>query len=275
MTWDEFYDKTGEWSTSTIVRYISKLENMGPTDEIIDVFNDIAFYDEKGATRLINRAIQFGVTLSGEQLDEIYGCCSEGCFNKMLELSAPKFTTKDLDDLYCTVDGEKLVAIALKYKIKPPKELLEDYAEEFYPEIREPEGWEYENYIKSPVLLNEAAKEALRWLYRLRESLAELYRMSALDAVSEKRLASYAKYVSRCNYNQLLEEAGVVFRLLNDCLRASGQTTVDFAFATASGPADMLFDRPLSDYVFFRRVKKTQRQVDQAIVQVRRLIKDK
>lgn len=271
MTWDEFYSKTGEWAISTTVSYISKLENMGPADEIIDVFNEIALYDEKGATRLINRAIRFGVTLSGELLNEIFGLCSDDVFHKMLAQSAPKFTTHDLDELYCTVDGDILVEIAMKYKIEPPKELLEDYAEEFYPEIREPEGWEYEKYTKSPVLLTEAAKEALRWLYLLKESLDELYRMSGLDVVSEKRLASYLKYVSGCRYNELLGQAGVAFRLLNDCLCAQGQSTIDLTFAPASGPADMLFDRSFSDYAFFREVKKTYRKVEQAIVQVKRL----
>ena len=61
MLWEEYYDKLGDWATSTAVSRISKLESFGPPDEIIDVINTIGFEDEKGATRLLKKAITAGM----------------------------------------------------------------------------------------------------------------------------------------------------------------------------------------------------------------------
>ena len=47
MLWEEYYDKLGDWATSTAVSRISKLESFGPPNEIIDAINTIGFEDEK------------------------------------------------------------------------------------------------------------------------------------------------------------------------------------------------------------------------------------
>lgn len=61
MTWAEYYEKTNDWSVSTSVKKLSVLENVGASNEIADVINILAFEDEKGATRLLNKAIVAGV----------------------------------------------------------------------------------------------------------------------------------------------------------------------------------------------------------------------
>ena len=61
MLWEEYYDKLGDWATSTAVSRISKLESFGPPNEIIDAINTIGFEDEKGATRLLKKAITAGM----------------------------------------------------------------------------------------------------------------------------------------------------------------------------------------------------------------------
>ena len=77
MLWDEYYEKINDWAVSTAINKISSLEDMGMPDEIVDAINIIAFEDEKGATRLLNRAIQYGVKFSGENLAEIVDLCAE------------------------------------------------------------------------------------------------------------------------------------------------------------------------------------------------------
>ena len=61
MLWEEYYDKLGDWATSTAVSRISKLESFGPPNEIIAAINTIGFEDEKGATRLLKKAITAGM----------------------------------------------------------------------------------------------------------------------------------------------------------------------------------------------------------------------
>ena len=80
MIWSDYYEKINDWSVSTAVSKISSLEDMGAPDEIVDALNIIAFEDEKGATRLLNRALQYGVKFSGENLAEIVGLCEEESF---------------------------------------------------------------------------------------------------------------------------------------------------------------------------------------------------
>ena len=106
MTWDEYYEKINDWAVSTAVNKISSLDSIGEPDEVVDALNIIAFEDEKGASRLLNRAIQQGVTFSGENLAEISSICSEDSFMKALRLSESKLKVQDLEDLYGCIDDE-------------------------------------------------------------------------------------------------------------------------------------------------------------------------
>ena len=109
MIWSDYYEKINDWSVSTAVSKISSLEDMGAPDEIADALNIIAFEDEKGATRLLNRALQHGVKFSGENLAEIVGLCAEDSFKKALYQSADAFSAQDLENLYGCVDDELII----------------------------------------------------------------------------------------------------------------------------------------------------------------------
>lgn len=149
MKWQEYYEKINDWAVSTAVSKISSLEDMGSPDEILDAINIIWFEDEKGAVRLLNRAMQYGVKFSGENLAELSGMVSEESLKKALELSADKLTTQDLDDLYGCIDDELIVEIAKKYAVKAPADLVDDYTEELCPDTSMPISWSkfYEGYF--------------------------------------------------------------------------------------------------------------------------------
>lgn len=141
MRWSDYYEKINDWAVSTAVNKISSLEDMGAPDEIVDALNIIAFEDEKGATRLLNRAVQYGVKFSGENLAEIAGLCAEESFKKALHQSAEAFTAQDLEDLYCCVDDELIVELAKQYKISAPADIAEEYEEELCPDAGMPISW--------------------------------------------------------------------------------------------------------------------------------------
>ncbi|WP_342758335.1 hypothetical protein [Kineothrix sedimenti] len=141
MRWSDYYEKINDWAVSTAVNKISSLEDMGAPDEIVDALNIIAFEDEKGATRLLNRAVQYGVKFSGENLAEIAGLCAEDSFKKALYQSAEAFTAQDLEDLYCCVDDELIVELAKRYKISAPADIAEEYEEELCPDAGTPISW--------------------------------------------------------------------------------------------------------------------------------------
>ena len=141
MRWLDYYEKINDWAVSTAVNKISSLEDMGAPDEIVDALNIIAFEDEKGATRLLNRAVQYGVKFSGDNLAEIAGLCAEESFKKALYQSAEAFTAQDLEDLYCCVDDELIIELAKRYKISAPADIAEEYEEELCPDAGTPISW--------------------------------------------------------------------------------------------------------------------------------------
>ena len=141
MTWSEYYEKINNWAVSTAVNNISSLENMGTPGEIVDALNIIAFEDEKGATRLLNRALQHGVKFSGENLAEIVDLCAEESFKKALYQSADEFTAQDLEDLYGCIDDELIIDVAKQYKISAPVDIVHEYEEELCPDASAPISW--------------------------------------------------------------------------------------------------------------------------------------
>lgn len=141
MIWSDYYEKINDWSVSTAVSKISSLEDMGDPDEIVDALNIIAFEDEKGTTRLLNRALQHGVKFSGEHFADIAGLCAEDSFKKALYQSADAFTAQDLEDLYGCVDDELIIDLAKRYKISAPADIADEYEEELCPDDGTPISW--------------------------------------------------------------------------------------------------------------------------------------
>ena len=153
MTWSDYYEKINDWAVSTAVNKISSLEDMGASDEIVDALNIIAFEDEKGATRLLNRALQYGVKFSGENLAEIVDLCAEESFKKALYQSADAFTAQELfwnneceasrfisraldagvrfrdenlEELYGNVSDDIIIQVAKAQNLKLPEDLREE-----------------------------------------------------------------------------------------------------------------------------------------------------
>lgn len=142
MTWNEFYEKLNDWAVSTAVSKISSFANIGAPDEIVEAINIIAYEDEKGATRLLNKAINADIKFSGENLTEMVGLCSEESFQKALLQSADKFTSRDLEDLYGSIDDEIIIKIAKQYGIPAPEDIAEDYEEELCTDTSVPVTWD-------------------------------------------------------------------------------------------------------------------------------------
>ena len=150
MTWEEYYEKMNDWATSTAVNKISSLTDMGAPNEIVEALNNIALEDEKGATKLLNRAVQYGIKFSGENLAEIAELCSEESFRNALYQSAPTFSARDLEALYGFIDDELIVDVAKRFRISPPADIADEYEEELCSDTRVPISWNrfYNAYVE-------------------------------------------------------------------------------------------------------------------------------
>lgn len=186
VLWEEYYDKLGDWATSTAVSRIAKLESFGPPDEIIDAINTIGFDDEKGATRLLKKAIAAGVKFTGDQLSELFLICDEAVINHAIQTASDHFKTEDLNALCGFSDEEDLIDIANKQKIQIP-ESLADYAETFEanPEDEPP---------ITPAELAAGYDYILDCLKNAHGLLKKAYQFSLIDTNRKKRTATVAKY---------------------------------------------------------------------------------
>ena len=148
MQWEEYYEKINDWAVSTAVSKISALENMGTSSEVTEAISVIGFEDEKGATRLLNAAVKYGIKFSGQELAELVGVCTEHNLVEALKHSADQFTTNDLDELYGCFEDELLIEVALKHNITVPADLAEENEELLSPDTNTPIDWEqfYNNY---------------------------------------------------------------------------------------------------------------------------------
>ena len=141
MKWADYYIKIEDWAVSTAVNKISALEDMGTPDEVVNALLIIGFEDERGATRLLNKALQCGMKFSGENLVEISDLCTEESFKKALYQSADSLTAKDLEDMYGCLDDELILDLSKRYGIAVPRDMADEYEEELCPDASTPIAW--------------------------------------------------------------------------------------------------------------------------------------
>ena len=115
MNWDQYYEKFYGWATSTQINRMSSLTSYGASSEIAEVAQE--YMDEKAASRLIKKAVAYGVQFTPEEIFDLSGCCNTEAMNALLDSSKFRFTKEQLEDLYGAVDDEVLERVAARNKI--------------------------------------------------------------------------------------------------------------------------------------------------------------
>lgn len=209
MLWAEYYDKLSDWAVSTAVSRMSKLESFGPPEEIIDAINQIALDDEKGATRLLKKAIAAGVTFTGDQLSELFLICDEEIIRQAIAISSSQFQPEDLDALYGFADEEVLIRIAKQHHIPLP-ESLTDYEEVFTPDPEE----DFEPSMAREALACEY-DYILDCLHEAHGLLKKAYQFSLIDTSSRQRAATVVKYACIADAQSCISKALDAWSLLD------------------------------------------------------------
>lgn len=198
MQWETYYDKIDEWAVSTAVSRMSGLCSFGPPDEVIYAISAIGYEDEKGATRLLKKAVDAGVKFSGDQLSELCLTCEEAVLNRAILASADCFTTEDLRALYGCCDEDILLDIAKKQRLRLPEE-LEDYAvcadvcqDEDTPDISELIG---------------GCDFVLDCLHSAHTLLKRAYDLSLVDTNRKNRTATVLKYTHIADAQSYITQA--------------------------------------------------------------------
>ena len=116
MDWDQYYEKFYDWTTSTQISRMSSLTSYGASSEGAEVAQE--YMDEKAASRLIKKAVAYGVQFTPEEIYDLSGCCNTEAMNVLLDSSKCRFTKEQLEDLYGAVDDEVLGRVAARNKLK-------------------------------------------------------------------------------------------------------------------------------------------------------------
>lgn len=110
MDWDSYYEKFYEWATSTQIKKMSSLTSFGASAEISEVAQE--YMDEKAASRLIKKAVAYGVQFMPDEIYDLSGCCDISAMNELLKSAKCTFTQEQLEDLWGAVDDEVLELVA-------------------------------------------------------------------------------------------------------------------------------------------------------------------
>ena len=102
MDWETYYEKFYHWATSTQISRMSSLTSYGASSEVAEVAQE--YMDEKAASRLIKKAVAYGVQFTPEEIYNLSGCCDTSAMNALLESSQCKFNREQLEELWGAVD---------------------------------------------------------------------------------------------------------------------------------------------------------------------------
>ena len=116
MDWDTYYEKFYDWATSTQIRKMSSLTSFGASSEVTEVAQE--YMDEAAASRLIKKAVAYGVQFTPEEIYDLSGCCNQEAMNVLLDAAKCHFSQEQLEDLWGTVDDEVLERVAARNRVK-------------------------------------------------------------------------------------------------------------------------------------------------------------
>ena len=98
MDWDSYYEKFYDWATSTQIKKMSSLTSFGASAEVSEVAQE--YMDEKAASRLIKKAVAYGVQFTPDEIYDLSGCCDISAMNELLKSAKCTFTQEQLEDLW-------------------------------------------------------------------------------------------------------------------------------------------------------------------------------
>ena len=110
MDWNTYYEKFYDWATSTQISRMSSLTSFGTSSEVAEVAQE--YMDEKSASRLVKKAVAYGIQFTPEEIYDLSGCCDTSAMNELLKSAECSFTQEQLEDLWGAADDEVLELVA-------------------------------------------------------------------------------------------------------------------------------------------------------------------
>jgi hypothetical protein len=262
---------------------MSKLESFGPTEEIVEAILYIGIDDEKGANRLLKKALDAGVKFSGAEIGEIWLNCEETELNRAIRLSADTFTKQDIEDLYCFCDDDLLLEVAKKRKLKTPDGLY-DYDEETEEDaeelseaadpLEEPEEKLDAGEALSPAEIADNYDYVLQLLLKAHEHTVQAYKLGIADTGSKKRALSILKHACLLEAQPYIDDARTILEEME--VQVSEKLTVRNTRLNLGKMIvfhDTIVDGFITDWIVQRRIRKILKELEAAIKDIQKLRK--
>lgn len=125
MDWDTYYEKFYDWATSTQISRMSSLTSFGDSSEIAEVAQE--YMDEAAASRLIKKAVAYGIQFTAEEIYDLSCCCNQEAMNVLLDSAKCSFSQEQLEDLWGIVDDDVLERVAARNHVKLFDEECDDF----------------------------------------------------------------------------------------------------------------------------------------------------
>lgn len=129
MKWDQYYERFYDWSESTQINRISSLTDFGASEEVAEVIQ--SFMDGKAASRLIKKALEYGVKFSAQEVMDMIDLLDD-IPKELISSCKTHFSQEQMDILVdYDIDEDVLRAASKKSNVKFPFDEEDDYTEEY------------------------------------------------------------------------------------------------------------------------------------------------
>ena len=81
MKWSDFYENYLDWDDDVVVKNIDKLQNLGPGNEIAEIYGDL---QDEAAEKLLKKAMKTGAVFEPEDVLEIINWTEEEMTGRLL-----------------------------------------------------------------------------------------------------------------------------------------------------------------------------------------------
>lgn len=200
MTWQEYYQAVDECESKKALRWFSRLEELGPVDEVFEAIMFLALDDEEKAITLLKRANGAGLKFSGEQLVHLCLFDQSSEVERAIRFAADGFSSKDIEELYDCLDNDVLLEIAREQKIKLSPEVLALFGED-------EEDFDFEEEAEELAEDDIDYAYALECLWQAHEKVKEAYWLALSDVSNKNQAVSLAKYNGLAEAGPYLDEA--------------------------------------------------------------------
>lgn len=96
MTWEHYYQTFYDWSTTTQLNRISSIADFPSMDELLEIVENL---DEKGASKLINKALSKGVYFSADNIILVCEYLNKETTTTLIKQCKDRFTPQQIEHI--------------------------------------------------------------------------------------------------------------------------------------------------------------------------------